>query len=179
LPARRFGKSGTLLVATVAGLAYGNWLALNQSIETSPVLANDRQTSVAPATAAADEKSANLGDFSETLARPLFRPDRRPAPPEAEKPVVTETKPEPVEQVAAAPPPSNLRLLGTLRSGVETTRALLKLTDSDTARWVEIGGELGGWRLREIGDDRVVVEAQGKRSTLVLYPVKVAPPALQ
>ena len=48
-------------------------------------------------------------------------------------------------------------------------RALIASTDMKDARWLEPGAALNGWRLVEIGADRVALEQGGEKVELQLY----------
>ena len=111
-----------------------------------------------------------LGDIEEygnVTERPLFMPDRRP-PSE-----------EPEEEVLAEPElPSDLARLD--------LNAVL-ITPSESSAWVwdptkkelvrlRPGDELEGWSIQKILSDRVLLERQGEKDTLVLRDYKNMPP---
>ncbi len=167
--------SGLLLAGAVAGLGYSNWMAVNEAIDTSPVMPPVLPT---PATTQdltrTNQKSVTLNDISETVTRPLFNATRRPAPPPKieDNTAATLKLPLPPAITTTSTPPSNLRLIGTMRSGDKQRRALVQVENAPSAAWLEVGADAGGWRVSEIGEDHIVVEAAGARSTLVLHPLK-------
>lgn len=168
--------AGMLLTAAVAGLGYGNWQAVNEAIDTTPIMPPVPAT---PVTAAdpttTGPKTITLNDISETVSRPLFMASRRPAPPPKndENTSLTQTPPPPAPS-ANATPPANLRLIGTMKSGDTQRKALIQVENSQSAKWLDVGADAGGWRVSEIAEDHVVVEAAGARSTLLLHPSKGA-----
>ncbi len=91
--------------------------------------------------------------LTDTLARPLFAPSRRPSPPAA-------------AAAMAAPPPAALpRLAGVMVLG-GVRRAILAPA-SGRAVMVEQGGHVGDLLVQAIGSDAVTV--QGPRGTQVLH----------
>ena len=170
--------AGLLLTAAVAGFGYGNWQAVNETIDTAPIMP---PVPASPVTTAdpttAGPKTITLNDINETVSRPLFMPSRRPAPPPQndEKTSLTQTPPPPPPAASAnATPPANLRLIGTMKSGDTQRKALIQVENSQSATWLDVGADAGGWRVSEIAEDHVVVEAAGARSTLLLHPSKGA-----
>ena len=165
--------TGLLLAGAIAGLGYSNWMAVNEAIDTSPVMPPVLPT---PATTqdltGTNQKTVTLNDISETVTRPLFNATRRPMPPPKIEENTAATLSPPPTLSTATTPPSNLRLIGTMRSGDKQRRALVQVENAPNAAWLEVGADAGGWRVSEIGEDHVVVEAGGARSTLVLHPLK-------
>ena len=160
-----------VLVSAIAGLAFGNWRALNDNIDTAPVMPAVAAVAETPARdlAKGDQKTLTLNDFIETTVRPLFNAARRPLPPLTNDDAVKAT-PTPPPPSVAAPPPANLRLLGTMQSGAKHHRALIQIENSPAATWLDVGGEAGGWTLRDIGEGYVVLESAESRTTLPLHP---------
>lgn len=91
-----------------------------------------------------------LAAFSETTARPLFIPGRRPLPPPASAEPSTVRAPEP----APAPPPQ-LTILGIVGEPPHRV-AIARLSDGKTIRLKE-GQEIDRWRIVHIHPDRVVL----------------------
>jgi hypothetical protein len=161
-----------VLVAAAAGLGLLVMRATDMPIDVAPVRP---QPSAGPASDqptpdAALNTPASIGDFAETLARPLFNPTRRPLPPPAKKPA-TEAPP-PAAQAHASP--NNLRLVGMMVRRGSAKRALIRSADQSIASWVEVGADVDGWRVRDIEPDRVVVERGGDTAELMLYTHKPA-----
>ena len=111
-----------------------------------------------------------LGDIEEyenVTQRPLFRPDRRP-PSE-----------EPEEEIAAEPEPhsdlARLDLNAVLITPSETSAWVWDRTKRELVR-LRPGDELEGWSIQKILSDRVLLERQGEKDTLVLRDYKNMPP---
>lgn len=163
-----------LLASTVAGLAGANWAALNQDIDTSALRAASGLASETRTASPPPRVRLALTALHETIERPLFNASRRPVPP---PPVQEAASPPPepaAEAEAAAPPPAlpEVKLLGTLRYGAKKTRALVQVANAPAAGWVDLGADIGGWRLREIARDYVVLEGTGTQKTVSLYAAK-------
>lgn len=165
-----------LMLALCAGLSVATWLAARENIETSPVTSpsTPQAASVPPLQMRAHAK---LEELAETTQRPLFAPTRRPAPaPTAPGPSETAQQ-QPADQTGSSAEPARMptmTLLGTLKVGRERSRALLRADNANSADWVDLGGEIAGWRLSEVAKDHIVLEAAGQKSTLTLYPVRAA-----
>ena len=169
--------TGLVSAATVAGLGYGNWMLVNETIETSPLMP-PAATTPSPTVdhTKLDEKPLTIDAFSETVTRPLFYAARRPAPPPKteDSTAVTVTPPPPSTPVAAVATPSKLRLIGTMRNGEKRHIALVQAENSSRAEWLEVGAGFGGWQLKEIAEDHIVVEASGVLSILTIHPLSPA-----
>jgi len=160
---RPVGQLATVgFAALVAGLGGAAWWVVSTPIDVSP-LPPPVAAGTRPATEAARStgRTAASDTLRETVARPLFSPERRPPAPE----------PAPVAAPAASPVAQtvDLRLVGTMRAAAGW-RALLR--DPATSDWVGVGGSIGGWRVAEIDAERVVLEGQGRRMELSLYPAR-------
>lgn len=135
------------LVILVAGLAGANIYLAQTPMDIEPdasAAARPRTSALAVAalTTPLDAKPASA--FTETVARPLFNAQRKPA----ERPAS-----------AAAPQagPEELRLMGILQVGSGPRRALIRPGGEQKGVWVHEGEEVGGWTLRSIGTGSVVV----------------------
>lgn len=102
----------------------------------------------------------SLETYGIVIERPLFRPQRKPPEPEPEQ---SETEPEP-------------EIAGTL-DGMDLSAVVM--TPAQTEAWVRdprepklkplrVGDDLEGWAVKEILNDRVVLERQGERNELLL-----------
>ena len=176
--AGRRASSILIVLAALGALGYANWYAANSEIEVSP-LTPPAATAAMPVpgtTLDSDEKTVALGDLQETLTRPLFNSSRRPEQP----PAAPVTGPATVSPPApSAAPPENLQLIGVMRKGPGSARALIRVEHSGVAGWYNSGADVAGWHLSEIADDHVIVESGGQRSRLALYPeksTKASPP---
>ena len=169
---RRPGLLGALLV--VAGtLGVVNWRLAQQSIDISPVAATVpsglQQNSSASGARTPSPQSSS--DLSETTARPLFSATRRPAvappPPQAEETAAAPDKPAEVAATA-----SKLVLAGVMLNGAQIRRALIRSESQPNGIWAEIGSEIGGWRITEIDDVRVVIEGPSSTEELRLHKAR-------
>jgi len=128
-------------------------------VDISPVTPPSSKAEVArPASAepttALDKKTAEL--FQETVARPLFNPNRRPV--ERKESAAVQAKAE----------TSDLRLVGVMKVGKEPPRALLRSASEPTGKWIAEGGEFNGWKLRKVNDRSVVVQSGARSQELQL-----------
>ena len=162
-----------LLLSATLGLAALNLQILRTPVDVSPI---------APGGGAA-LVDAHTGEittpphrspppvYRETLARPIFRADRKPfvAAVEPPPPVIEEV----VEAPQAAPPaqpPEGLKLVGVMRDGEGRDRALVKSAQSPSASWLEVGDEIDGWQISEITQSGMTLSADAASVTLNLYP---------
>jgi hypothetical protein len=157
-----------VLAAAVALAALANWYAFSAEIAVSPSQPAGMTSDGVPELPAPPQTDAAATpvDFAGTLARPLFRSSRRPVEVNAAKSEAAETGDG---QVVAADLPGGLQLTGIMQEGGKPGRALIRSAESPTGNWVEIGHELDGWRLSEIGGESIVFEAGGQRRTLPLF----------
>ena len=106
--------------------------------------------------------------YAVVAERPLFVEDRRPlgadAPAEAAPPAEPEARPEYDLSAVVMTPAGRTALL--LKSGAQ---ALERVVEGDT---------LEGWTLSQIRDDRVILERQGEKNTIMLrdFSEKQSPP---
>jgi hypothetical protein len=101
-----------------------------------------------------------LDRLSATRDRPLFSPTRRPTPP---------PPPPPPEQppVAVVPQPPNLTLVGIVLDD-EGARALIRSSATKADR-VQIGDDIGGWKVAQIEGRRLVLSLDGRLATFTLF----------
>ncbi|WFU18765.1 hypothetical protein [Bradyrhizobium sp. CB3481] len=108
--------------------------------------------------AAAKPSNARAGGFENILQRPLFSRNRQGF-----------VAAEPV----AAPPPmapldSGLSLKGVFISdGI--AKAFLISAQSPLGVWVEVNGQIDGWRVAAVTPEHVVLEGQGEKLTVPLH----------
>jgi len=100
----------------------------------------------------------SLDRLSASRDRPLFSPDRRPpAPP-----------PPPVAPEAPAPPaPPVLSLLGTVLGGNRAC-AIVRSGSVNIER-VQLGDDIGGWKVSEIERHRLVLSLDGRAASFTLF----------
>jgi len=155
-----------VLAGTVGLLVLLNGYLVQSSIDISPVVPQTdkadvpRQGDGQPATAL-DKKSAE--QFQETVGRPLFNPGRRPV-----QRVDTAAKEPKVE-------PSELRLIGVMKSANRPPRALLRFANEPTGKWIAEGAEFNGWKLRKVNERSVIVQAGERSQELTLSTPRRAP----
>lgn len=111
-------------------------------------------------------------NYAETLARPIFRADRKPfvAAVEGPPPVVEETA-EAAPAAKPIEPPQGLKLVGVMRDGDGQDRALVQSAQSPAASWLRIGDEIDGWRISAISPAAITLSADASSIELDLYPV--------
>lgn len=112
---------------------------------------------------------ASLAAYDAIIERPLFSPDRRPETTEAEdqSPLEDAATEEAITEI------DGFRLTAVLRNGEKTT-VLIEDMGGET-RILHEGERLGNWRLDEIHDDRVLLAADGRRKTLMVYDFNAPP----
>jgi hypothetical protein len=113
----------------------------------------------APTTGPASPLAAySLDHLSTTRQRPLFSPGRRPP------------APAPAPIVAAAPPPPapNLILFGTIMDA-DDARAVVGVGTADKTRRVRIGDDIGGWKVTQIEERKLVLSLNDRSATFTLF----------
>ena len=172
MPAARRLLPVGLLAALVASLGVLNWKLADLPVDISPlteVATAVEATKPAAGEAPADAPRRSLAELSETVSRPLFHPTRRPvfvrpaAPAEPEVAKAPEPLPEPAAQ------PSRLSLVGVMGTGAKGRRALIRAEGQTYGTWIDAGGEIEGWRLSAIEDNRVLIEKSGGKEVLLLH----------
>ena len=101
-----------------------------------------------------------LDRLSATRERPLFSPTRRPIPPPPPPP------PE-AAPVAVVPQPPNLQLFGIVVDD-EGARAIVRSGTEKVDR-VQIGDDIGGWKVSQIEGRKVVLSLDGRFATFKLF----------
>ena len=169
-PGERRSRLPALLAAGAClGLAFLSWRLATMEIDISPVApggAGEAVRLAAIETLPAEPKPPAPGAFPQTLARPLFRANRRPPQPGAAGRQNT-----PGQQRAARPPDS-LELVGVMKDTGGAERALIRTPASPTGEWLEVGHVLDGWRLSRIEPGGVTFESDGQKLSLSLFPKK-------
>jgi general secretion pathway protein N len=100
-----------------------------------------------------------LDRLSVTRERPLFSPTRRPTPPPPPPP---EAAP-----VAVVPQPPNVQLFGIVMDD-QGARAIVRAGNERVDR-VQIGDDIGGWKVSEIEGRRLVLSLDGRFATFTLF----------
>lgn len=148
-------------------------IAHNTEFDISSIAPSARQEVNNAGTARTDAVTRQL--VSDVFERPLFRPTRRPAPPVLHDPE-PDVEPEdlPMETLAEQiEPPSELRLLGTMRSG-ENSLALVA-SGTNAPLWMTSGQTIGGWKISSVRSEMIaVVPMEGgeavEPTVISLYP---------
>jgi hypothetical protein len=155
----------TAFLALLSGLALLDVHVATSPLETTPVAPPAAGASVATSTGMAGNAVRFRLDgiapesFTETLERPLFWPSRRPA---------VGAKPEVAVPSVPTETSGDLRLAGVMSGGRGRARALIVSPQFPAGRWLEVGGEIDGWRLTRIENAVVSLEAAGRRQELRL-----------
>jgi hypothetical protein len=136
-------------ILLVAWLAVGSGAAIAQQRETP--------------TAVSDNMPISLDRLSATRERPLFSPSRRPPPPVA---AFRALPPPPPPPPLPKPAPS-LVLFGTFESKEEIGAIVQVGKDKPTI--VRFGTYIDGWRVTEIGNRRVVLSLDGRKTVFSLF----------
>lgn len=156
------------LVLVTGSFAFAALEAQQLTVAMSPVALSSGPQAVDQAKPASDGSLADAPgappSYSETVARPLFNPSRRPIA--LKKPKVVEAPPPPPLQ------PLKAELIGLAAIPADGGRALLRTANDRPASWLTVGEELGGWRLSEIRQDRVVFRSGEHQQVLHLFPVR-------
>ncbi len=101
-------------------------------------------------------------DITQAAARPLFSPSRRVPEivslPEVSAPEPVAPPPPPVEVPIIEPPA--ISMIGILEDNGQL-KALIKGEDRDE-RWVAIGAEIDGWRVRQITPLSITLQLNGE-----------------
>jgi hypothetical protein len=106
-------------------------------------------------------QAQSLDHLSATRDRPLFSPSRRPVPPPP-PPVVH--APEPVPP----PPPPNVTVVGIVLDG-EGARAIVRTGMGKKFERVQIGDDIGGWKVSQIEGRKLVLSLGERLATFTLF----------
>src|SRR5262249_10928004 len=99
-----------------------------------------------------------LDRLSATRERPLFSPSRRPpAPPPA------------TIMAAAPPPPPPQLILFCIVMDADDTRAVVGVGTGDKTRRVRIGDDIGGWKVTQIEERKLVLSLNDRLATYTLF----------
>jgi hypothetical protein len=148
-------------------LGFAAWIGLAGVMTLSAVISLELSTVTAPTwfgrsgpAAKASEARAAAG-FENIVQRPLFSRNRQGF--------------VAAEAVAAPPPPP----MATLDAGITlkgvfmsdgVAKAFLVTTKSPLGVWVQVNGQIDGWRVAAVTPGQVVLEGQGEKMTVPLHP---------
>lgn len=171
-------KSSAILLA-VAILAAGAAGArvLLTPVDVAPVMPGPQTVSEpgSEPAPAADEAAASgaktpapfeipaLAGLSDTAARPLFNPSRRPTPNMAE--AAAEPPPDPAPDTDS----TDFKLVGLMRSDRAGARALIRHGGAPDAAWFSKGDAIGGWTVQSVASDRVTLIRDARTTDVLLY----------
>ncbi|MEQ1717733.1 MAG: hypothetical protein ABL907_17440, partial [Hyphomicrobium sp.] len=167
---------GTGLALAVLGLAALNWQILSTPVDLTPIAPPPAGPGATTSTVigdAAPVSRAVIGGDSEILARPLFRPDRRPfvpkpvaevvPPPPEQAPAAVPTPPQSEPAAVPVPPlPPGLKLVGIVGGVQGARRALLRSAEMPEGKWYPLGSDLNGWKITRIDADEALLAANGE-----------------
>jgi hypothetical protein len=148
-----------LLAGAIGMLLALNWYLFQSPVDISPIdlVKSSSNKQVLPSLKLAtplDNKPAN--QFHEAVNRPLFNPSRR------------QIKRDAVATDSVDSQPSELQLVGVMKSSGSGARALIRFTGAGAGKWIAEGEQFNGWTLRTIGERSVMVEAGGRSHELTL-----------
>jgi len=106
-------------------------------------------------------------DYAVVIERPLFMADRRP--PSEEEENEPEALPEPLSDLAAID-------LNAVLITPTLSMAWVRDPTSKTPVRKRVGDDLEGWSIMEILSDRILLERQGEKDTLILRDYENMPP---
>ena len=167
-----------LLLAALT-LAAADWQLVSTEVDTSAIAPSataaktEKNQNDLDAAAEAAPNTVDVSQLTETLARPLFRHDRRPfvpkaaaAPPPVEPPHVTAPAPPPPQ---TTPLPAGLKLVGIVVSDDGERHAVIRTEGSRGAQSYPLEATIGGWRLTAIDEDAITLSANGATVKLELF----------
>jgi hypothetical protein len=135
------------------------WMAASLALGSAPAVAIDLIPQPQPAAVPANPLVMQpLDGLSATRDRPLFSPSRRPPPP----PVAV------VREPALPPPPPNVAFLGVVMDGSEAI-AVVRARPSGAFTRVQIGDDVGGWKVSQIAGRQLVLSLEGRFATFTLF----------
>jgi type II secretory pathway component PulC len=141
---------GPLLIVTIL------WVATMDALAADATPQRDVHPGTTPVSPLAAQQS--LDQLSATRDRPLFSPTRRPpAPP----PIVVPVAPPP------APPP-DVALLGVVMDG-DDARAVVRVGQEAKTIRVQIGDDIGGWKVGQIEARYLVLLLNGRTAKFGMF----------
>lgn len=162
---------GIWFLAGMAILVAANWTIYRADIDVSPIDPKFRALTEDAQTGESARQADGIADVSAILERPLFRKDRRRFVPAPIQPVPVEaailTSPTPSPETP--PMPETLPVLLGVSIGADISTALFR-AEGEQARWHVKGEILAGWAVVSIEKDRVLLERDGQKKGILLYP---------
>jgi type II secretory pathway component PulC len=146
-------------------LGFVAWIGLVGAMTLSAVISLEFSTVTAPAwfgrssPAAKVSNASGAAGFENIVQRPLFSRNRQGF-----------VAPEPA---AAAPPPMATLDAGITLKGVfmsdGVAKAFLVTAQNPVGVWVQVNGQIDGWRVAAVTPEHVVLEGQGEKLTVPLH----------
>ena len=161
-----------IIAATLAAVLLLQWLRWPPAPTTaapdgtSPAASTDEGQRIADQ-AARLQPPAERESYASILERPIFRPDRKPLPPDDQP---QDTGPSSDRTARDA-----LDLTAVLITPAQVSAWVADPTKPKPQRW-RLGDEVSGWQVREIRGDRVLLERQGETYPLLLRDYSKQPP---
>lgn len=160
-----------IIAAALAGLLLLQWLnwpppPSTAGLETTPTKTVDTADPSADP-AARLKPPDDRESYASVLERPIFRPDRKPEPPDD---LPEDTAPSSDKTALDAMDLTAVLITPTLVSAWVDEPGKQKL------QRLRIGDDFAGWQVREIRDDRVLLERQGETYPLILRDYSKKPP---
>lgn len=163
-----------VIFGALALAAFMFWSALTTQVDTSPVVSAE----IMPLGDELPDTKIQRGgietfeqmDLSETLNRPLFFPGRKEPNPNISKgpkpaPKTVEIKPV----VTKRHLPDGIKLVGILEDANRERHALIRDASTPLGKWLELGGEVRGWKIASIEKQSVTVRSGGQSYVLKLH----------
>ena len=163
-PPSSAGIAVLLLIA--GGLTFLNYDLLTTPIAVAPIPIDNSAAEAHSAVAGQRLKvplARPLTDYSETLARPLFNPTRRPSA-QVDRTQKDTKKPKAETRISA----NQIQLIGIVLHAADR-RVLVRSPEAPMANWHSEGDVIAGWKLIEIRSNSVLVESQGSKRLISLY----------
>ena len=151
-----------LLALGLGGVLFWQWSAWPppEAARRVPEAAADVPSGTEPDPLQALAPMEHLEDYAVVKERPLFRPDRRPR------------VDDPADAEAPPPPEETAKLDGMDLTGVLLSQGVAMAWVKDPSQPAPVrvrpGEVLGGWTVKDIQSDRLVLERQGATDTLPL-----------
>lgn len=168
---RSIGFGTALLLLLNICLAGGVWAVSVADIERlvastdQPPAAGERAVAAPTPDIVSSGRTESPGGLDQTLARPLFNPDRRPI---AAPQLRVDTAPIASSVNAPKPVPPRVRLIGiaTLPDGAH--RILVRQPGEASGKWYAAGDQLDGWRLAVVNRSEIALTHGSDRVALSL-----------
>lgn len=159
-----------LIVLALLGLLILQWKDWPPPSSPGELAANPAAGNGAPPPdpLAALQPPAERDSYATIVERPLFRPDRKPEPP-------PDAIPETADDAGTRVELEQLDLTGVMIAP-SAISAWVRDPGQPKLLRLRIGDEIQGWAVRDVLDDRILLERQGEEYALILRDYSKAPP---